>query len=47
MRNIERNNFDEYVEDETTRFAEKKNLELIIIFQGLSLLFIEKMHVIT
>ena len=35
MRNIERNNFDEYVEDETTRFAEKKNLELIIIFQGL------------
>ena len=35
MRNIERNNFDEYVEDETTGFAENKNLELIIIFQGL------------
>ena len=35
MRNVKRNNFDEYVEDETTRFAEKKKLELIIIFQGL------------
>ena len=35
MRNVKRNNFDEYVEDETTRFAEKKIRILIIIFQGL------------
>ena len=36
MRNVERNNLDEYVKDETTQFAEeKKKLELIIIFQGL------------
>ena len=25
MRNVGRNNLDEYVKDETTRFAEKKN----------------------
>ena len=35
MRNVERNNLDEYVKDETTRFAEEKKIRIDYHIPGL------------